>query len=350
MAKKIIDVARYQGNIDWDKVKAAGIEGALLKTVSTNNREFGGLYIDPYFERNYAEAKKRGIPVGAYYYTYAQDLGYAKKELALFKQAVAGKQFELPLIVDVEDNLLKPLSADALTDLVEYAVKEIESWGCYAMVYTYLNYQNTELNMARLSKYDLWLAAYRDTRPSSPNHSIWQFTSQGQIPGINANCDVNWEYPINGKYHEEIIKGAGLNGWVSWSKTDKYLDVISGRCEYFNSTDVNDIVGKLQRGTIYECTEISDRPIGGFIWVKFKMVDGEYYAVILEDRSRLIEAPVQCEGCVALQAEVDKLKKDIDLLTEDATEAKIEAAKLKEENRKLNGILDEIEKLVEERK
>ena len=69
MAKKIIDVARYQGNIDWDKVKASGIEGALLKTVSTNNREFGGLYIDPYFERNYAECKRVGIPVGAYYYT-----------------------------------------------------------------------------------------------------------------------------------------------------------------------------------------------------------------------------------------------------------------------------------------
>lgn len=350
MAKKIIDVARYQGNIDWDKVKASGIEGALLKTVSTNNREFGGLYIDPYFERNYAECKRLGIPVGAYYYTYAQDLGYAKKELALFKQAVAGKQFELPLIVDVEDNLLKPLSADALTDLVEYAVKEIESWGCYAMVYTYLNYQNTELNMDRLAKYDLWLAAYRDNRPGYPPHSIWQFTRDGQIPGINADCDVNWEYAINGRYHEDIIKGAGLNGWVSWSKTDKYLDVISSRCEYFNSTDVYDIVGKLPQDTIYECTEISDRPIGGFIWVKFKKAEGEYYAVILEDRSRLIEAPVQCDGCVALEAEVDKLKKDIDLLTEEATEAKIEAAKLKEENRKLNNILDDIEKLVEGRK
>lgn len=350
MAKKIIDVARYQGNIDWDKVKAAGIEGALLKTVSTNNREFGGLYIDPYFEKNYSECKRVGIPVGAYYYTYAQDLGYAKKELALFKQAVAGKQFELPLIVDVEDNLLKPLSADALTDLVEYAVKEIESWGCYAMVYTYLNYQNTELNMARLAKYDLWLAAYRDVRPSSPPHSIWQFTSKGQVPGVNGNCDLNWQYAINGKFHEDIIKAAGLNGWVSWSKTDKYLDVISSRCEYFNSTDVNDIVGKLPQGTIYECIEVSERPIGGFIWVKFKKAEGEYYAVILEDRSRLIEAPIQCDGCVALQAEVDKLKKDIDLLTEEATEAKIEAAKLKEENRKLNSILDDIEKLVEGRK
>lgn len=350
MAKKIIDVARYQGNVDWDKVKASGIEGALLKTVSTNNREFGGLYIDPYFERNYAECKRVGIPVGAYYYTYAQDLGYAKKELALFKQAVAGKQFELPLIVDVEDNLLKPLSADALTDLVEYAVKEIESWGCYAMVYTYLNYQNTELNMDRLAKYDLWLAAYRDTRPSYPPHSIWQFTSKGQVPGVKGNCDLNWQYAIDGKFHEDIIKAAGLNGWVSWSKTDKYLDVISSRCEYFNSTDVNDIVGKLPQGTIYECIEVSERPIGGFIWVKFKKAEGEYYAVILEDRSRLIEAPIQCDGCVALQDEVDKLKKDIDLLTEEATEAKIEAAKLKEENRKLNSILDDIEKLVEGRK
>jgi len=348
--KKIIDVSRYQGNIDWDKVKAAGIQGAMLKTVSTNNTEFGGLYIDPYFEKNYAECKRVGIPAGVYYYTYAQDLSYAKKEQALFKQAVAGKQFELPLVIDVEDNLLKPLSADALTDLVEYAVKEIESWGCYAMVYTYLNYQNTQLNMARLSKYDLWLAAYRDERPSYPPHTIWQFTSKGQIAGISANCDVNWQYAINGKFHEDIIKTAGLNGWVKWCKTDKYLEVVSSRCEYFNSIDVNDIAGKLPQGTVYECIEVSERPVGGFVWVKFKKADGEYYAVILEDRSRLIEAPVQCEGCVTLQAEIDQLKKDNSLLTDKATEAKNEADKLKEENRKLNGILDKIEKITEERK
>lgn len=306
MAKKIIDVARYQGNIDWDKVKASGIEGALLKTVSTNNREFGGLYIDPYFERNYAECKRVGIPVGAYYYTYAQDLGYAQKELALFKKAVEGKQFELPLIVDVEDNTLKPLSADALTDLVEYAVKEIESWGCYAMVYTYLNYQNTELNMDRLAKYDLWLAAYRDNRPTAPAHSIWQYTSSGNIAGVNGRCDINWQYPNkDGKYHADIIKAAGLNGMAGWQKTDKYLDVISGRCEYFNSADVNDIVGKLPEGTIYECTEISNRPINGFVWVKFKKTDGEYYAVILEDRSKLIDKPTDAD------VEIEKLTAEL---------------------------------------
>lgn len=285
---KIIDVARYQGTIDWDAVKADGVQGAMLKTVSTNNREFGGLYIDPYFERNYAECKRVGIPVGAYYYTYAQDKAYAEKELALFKQAITGKQFELPLVVDVEDNLLKPLSANALTDLVEYAVQKVESWGCYAMIYTYLYYQNTELNMTRLSKYDLWLAAHRDIRPSAPAHSIWQYTSDGSIKGVNGRCDVNWEYPINGKYHAEIIKNAGLNGFAKWKDSDKHYLVTAENCEYFNSPDVTDLVGKLPQDAVYEVLQVSEKEINGFLWAKIKRTDGEYFAVILADRCRLI--------------------------------------------------------------
>lgn len=341
MAKRIIDVSRYQGEIDWDKVKAAGITGAFLKTVSTNYSEFGGLYIDPYFERNYAECKRVGIAVGAYYYTYAQDLSYAKKELALFKQAVAGKQFELPLVVDVEDNLLKPLSADALTDLVEYAVKEIESWGCYAMVYTYLYYQRTELNMARLEKYDLWLAAYIGTRPASPKHSIWQYLSTAQIAGVKGDCDVNWQFAnSDGEYHEDIIKKAGLNGWVSWDKTDKYLEVVSNRCEYFNSTDVNDIVGKLPNGTIYECTEISNRPINGFVWVKFKKTDGEYYAVILEDRSKLVDKPTDNE------VEIEKLKAELVVANKALSEEKVINAHLVADNKRLIDMVNKVREAV----
>ena len=208
MAIKVIDVSRYQGEIDWAKVKAAGVRGAMLKTVSTN-KSFGGIYIDPYFEKNYAACKRLGIPVGVYYYTYAQDKATADAELAKFKEAIAGKVFEYPAVVDVEDNLLKPLSADALTDLVEYAVKTIEGWGMYAMVYTYLNYSNTELNMKRLEKYDLWLAAYRDYRPTAWPHGMWQYSSTGSVDGINGNCDMNWAY----KDYPAIIKNAGLNGY-----------------------------------------------------------------------------------------------------------------------------------------
>ena len=201
----IIDVSRYQGTIDWDKVKASGIGGAMLKTVSTN-KSFGGIYIDQQFERNYAECKRLGIPVGVYYYTYAQNQATTDKELAKLKEALAGKSFELPIAVDVEDNKLKPLSKSALANLVSYAAKKIESWGLYAMVYTYTYYANTELDMDALSAFDLWIADYTGKRPTR-KHGMWQYTSKAAVPGISGNVDKNHAY----KDYPSIISKAGLN-------------------------------------------------------------------------------------------------------------------------------------------
>ena len=201
--KDIIDVSRYQGTIDWSRL-VGKIGGAMLKTVSTN-KSFGGLYIDPQFERNYAECRRLGIPVGAYYYTYAQDAATAQAELDKLHQALAGKTFTLPIAVDVEDNKLKPLSADALTDLVSLAADTIESWGLYVMVYTYTNYSQTELNMDRLSAYDLWIADYRSKRPTR-KHGMWQYTSTGKLPGISGHVDLNHAY----KDYPGIITRAGL--------------------------------------------------------------------------------------------------------------------------------------------
>lgn len=199
----IIDVSRYQGTIDWDKL-AGKIGGAMLKTVSTN-KSFGGIYIDPVFERNYSECKRLGIPVGVYYYTYAQDAAAARAELDKLKEALTGKNFELPVAVDVEDNKLKPLPADALTDLVIQAADTIESWGLYAMVYTYTHYSQTELNMDWLNPYDLWIADYRSQRPSR-KHGMWQYTSTGKMDGIAGNVDISHAY----KDYPSIIARAGL--------------------------------------------------------------------------------------------------------------------------------------------
>ena len=202
--KDIIDVSRYQGTIDWNQVKSH-VGGAMLKTVSTNYSEFGGIYIDPMFERNYAECKRLGIPVGAYYYTYAQTPERVREELAKLHQALEGKTLTLPVAVDVEDNKLKPLSADALTDLVIAAADAIESWGLYAMVYTYTYYSQTELNMDRLAAYDLWIADYRGKRPAR-KHGMWQYTSTGRLDGIAGNVDLSHAY----KDYPSIIARAGL--------------------------------------------------------------------------------------------------------------------------------------------
>ena len=129
----------------------------------------------------------------------------ADAELAKLHEALTGKRLSCPIDIRIEDNKLKPLSAAALTELVAYAADTIESWGLYAMVYTYTNYSNTELDMDALAAYDLWIADYRGTRPSR-KHGMWQYTSKGRLPGINAGVDKNHVY----KDYPGIIRRAGL--------------------------------------------------------------------------------------------------------------------------------------------
>ena len=213
MDKTIMDVSRWQGSIDWDKVKASGkVDGVMLKTVSTNrklsNRK-DGLYIDPTFERNYSECKRLGIPVGVYYYTYATDKQMADAELALLKTALTGKTFELPISVDVEENKIKKLSTQELTDLAAYALGTIERWGFYALLYVGLYFAQTELYMggAALRKYDVWLAAYRNAKPTPGwSFGMWQYTSTTRVPGVSGNVDMSHAY----KDYAKIIAQKGL--------------------------------------------------------------------------------------------------------------------------------------------
>ena len=209
MNQIILDVSRYQGAIDWDAVAASGlVDGVMLKTVSANRRfstREDGLYIDPTFEHNYAACKRVGLPVGVYYYTYATTPAMADAELALLRQALAGKTFEMPVAVDVEDNKLNPIPAVELSRLVACAADAIEGWGLYAMVYTYTHYANTELDMDALRAYDLWIADYRGKRPARP-HGMWQYTSKGSVPGITGGVDLSRAY----KDYPEIIRRAGL--------------------------------------------------------------------------------------------------------------------------------------------
>lgn len=210
-----VDISRYQGQVDfaqlaeWLKQNSPDGKGfAILKSVSTNPK-FGGLYIDEFFEHNYNECKRYGIPVGAYYYTYATEIEYANKEIALFLSSLAGKSFEYPIAIDVEDNLLKPLSAAALTSLVVYAAEKLQNNGLYVSIYTYSYYSKTELNMAALSKFDQWRADY--TGVPFTAYGIHQYTSKGRVSGVSGYVDLNRAY----KNYTEIIKKAGLNNSLS---------------------------------------------------------------------------------------------------------------------------------------
>lgn len=208
MSKTIMDVSRYQGVIDWNAVKASGkVDGVMIRALGSKGSK---PYVDPTFEANYAGATAAGLPVGVYYYTTARTKAQADTELAMLRKALAGKTLGLPVAVDVEDNKLHSLGKQALTDLTAYALGVIQSWGVYAMLYTGLYFARKNLYMgdAALKPYDVWLAAYRSTKPSPGwPFGMWQYTSTGSIPGVSTGVDLSLAY----KDYTSIIRRKGLD-------------------------------------------------------------------------------------------------------------------------------------------
>ena len=167
-----IDVSRYQGNINWGRVAAAGKQFAIVRVGSSNS---GGLYVDPYFLQNVNGAKAAGLRVGAYYYTYARTRAAVANELTTFLNVMQGLQLEYPVFVDVEDASLTSLGRAELTSLVQYAMDILYQRKWYAGWYSYTNYINSNLNAAALSRYPLWVADYRATLGYNGSYAMWQY-------------------------------------------------------------------------------------------------------------------------------------------------------------------------------
>lgn len=209
----IMDVSRWQGRIDWDKVKASGlVSGVMLRALGNSAKDAPSKpYIDPTFERNYAECRRLGIPCGVYYYCKAVNTAEADAELALLRKVLTGKTVQLPVAVDIEDSYVQaPLDKQTLTDIAAHALAAIEQMGFYAILYTGLYFGQTNLYMggAALKKYDVWLAAYRRKKPAPEwSFGLWQYTSTAHVPGVSGNVDLSHAY----KDYAKIIAKKGLD-------------------------------------------------------------------------------------------------------------------------------------------
>lgn len=211
MAKTILDVSRHQGVVDWEKVKASGkVDGVMIRALGTSG---GKPYVDPQFARNYGECTRLGIPMGIYWYSTAATKVAADAELALLRSVLAGKPLQLPVALDLEAAGLRKLGKSALTDLAAYELAQLERWGVYAMLYTYLDFAQNCLYLsgAALKRYDVWLAAYRARKPEPGwPFGMWQYTSTARVPGISVNVDLSEAY----KDYLAIIQRKGLGGLV----------------------------------------------------------------------------------------------------------------------------------------
>lgn len=235
MIKKGIDVSHHQDVIDWNKVKAAGIEFAILRAgLGVESKE----QVDSQFERNYSECKRLGIPVGAYHYSYATSPEGAKRELDFFLKIIKGKTFEYPVIFDIEDETLMKLPKSVLTENVIAFCDGLEKAGYYAALYSNPDWLTQRLDYARLKRFDLWLADWRKNPSKAFAHGIWQYSETGRVNGISGNVDLDVAY----KDYPTIIKKAGLNGF---GKSEPRFEVTAAKSG-LDSSSADVLLAKLK--------------------------------------------------------------------------------------------------------
>lgn len=201
---KVIDVSKHNGDkIDWEKVKAAGVYGVII-------RAGYGRYIsqkDKFFEQNYAGAVAAGLHVGSYWYSYADSPADAKLEAQVFLEAIKDKKFDLPVYFDIEEPKHSKMSKTICTAMCDAFCSTMEKTGYFCGVYSYDSFFTSNLYPTITQKYSQWVARL-GSKPTN-KHNMWQYTWTDTIDGISGKVDSNRCYMDFPK----VIKCAKLNGY-----------------------------------------------------------------------------------------------------------------------------------------
>lgn len=202
---KGIDVSKWQGEINWSLVRNAGIQFAMI----CSSFGWGKGQKDRFFNTNYTGAKKVGIPVGAYHYSYATTVEEAVKEAELCYSIIKGKKFEYPIAYDMEENRVCALGKDKVSAIAKAFCEKMESYGYYVCIYANKHWLDNYFTDEIFKKYDIWLAQWSEKPTFERTYGMWQKTSKGKVNGIEGNVDLDESY----KNYPAIMKYNGLNGF-----------------------------------------------------------------------------------------------------------------------------------------
>lgn len=205
-----IDISRYQGDINWQAVKASGVAFVYAKATE------GGDYVDPKFVENYNGARAAGLPVGAYHFVYW--CRPAHEQALWFKQHIPSDPAALPPVLDLEWNghsrtCPKKVPRELALEKIRLMLQELEQLtGKRPVIYTDITFHREVLQgMSEFDIYPFWLrsvAAPPEDRYVGRRWSFWQYTATAQIPGIRGDVDKNtfagtkaeFQAWVNGQY------------------------------------------------------------------------------------------------------------------------------------------------------
>ena len=233
-----IDVSEHQGRIDWNAVKASGIDFAILR-VGFGAPSWGGR-VDYQFNRNISECERLGIPYGVYIYSYAFDNQQAADEASMVIDCLSGHNPRLPVYYDLED---KTIIADGrqsgIASRAQTFCNKISSAGYKPGIYANLNWFNNILTdpVFKSSSWDHWIAQYNSQCHYTGSYSFWQYTSRGKVSGISGNVDMNYAYVDVSLYYWQLKEGTwyyatsdgkAYTGWLRQGGAWYWLDPDAG--------------------------------------------------------------------------------------------------------------------------
>ena len=191
-----IDVSKWQYDINWKKVKAAGVDYAIIRLGYRGTAAEGNCAMDPYFEQNIKGALNAGLQVGVYYFTQAITVEEAIEEANIVIEALKGYNITFPVVYDTEyreDGRANDLSNAERTACAKAFCETILAAGYTPVVYSSTNWAVLDLNLEGLTNFDLWYAYY-----GTPENlylpygfTMWQYTDSGKVDGISTNVDLN---------------------------------------------------------------------------------------------------------------------------------------------------------------
>lgn len=213
---KGIDVSYCQNIINWDAVKADGIEFAIIRAGYGRSVS----QTDAKFVQHYSGASVVGMPVGAYWYSYAESVEDARAEAKACIEVLGDRKFSLPIYYDVEEPSILGKGKDFVSECIRMFCDELERAGYFAGFYTSKSVLERLVHDEIRERYCVWSAQWNSTDDYKGQHGMWQYSDKGRVNGINGDVDMDEMYV---DYPSIIIQG-GYNNYPKQDGTDSVVN------------------------------------------------------------------------------------------------------------------------------
>ncbi len=190
-----IDVSEYQDEIDWKKVKAAGVDFAMIR-LGYSGYVAGEIVTDEYFEKNIKGATEAGIDVGVYFFSQAVTVDEAIEEANFVLDNIENVEVEMPIAFDMEyvtetEDRIYALNMYEKTEIADAFCSIIENNGYRPVIYGNPSWIYKSLNLSLIPHREIWLAHYTNRTDFPYEYCMWQYSSSGVVDGIDTQCDLN---------------------------------------------------------------------------------------------------------------------------------------------------------------